>query len=115
MELWGSGFEEHKRSGQWRSLAINRSLTRQGCLRALALWIWLALGSAAGAAGEHSWNDRSLPSSERARMALDRMTDEEKLNLVHSVIAAPWGGRPKPNEANEAALRGTALRGVTGR
>ncbi|HKI16080.1 MAG TPA: hypothetical protein VKA12_13950, partial [Roseiarcus sp.] len=29
-------------------------------------------------------------------MALDRMTDEEKLSLVHGVIAAPWGGRSKP-------------------
>jgi len=29
-------------------------------------------------------------------MAVDRMTDEEKLALVHGVIAAPWGGEPKP-------------------
>jgi beta-glucosidase len=29
-------------------------------------------------------------------MALDQMTRQEKLSLVHGVIAAPWGGKPKP-------------------
>jgi beta-glucosidase len=29
-------------------------------------------------------------------MALDQMTDQEKLSLVHGVIAAPWGDKPKP-------------------
>jgi beta-glucosidase len=29
-------------------------------------------------------------------MALDRMTEQEKLSLVHGVIAAPWGGKPRP-------------------
>ena len=29
-------------------------------------------------------------------MVLDQMTEEEKLSLVHGVIAAPWGGKPKP-------------------
>ncbi len=99
MGLLGSRFDEHTRSGERRSPAINRSLTRQGPLRGVALRSCLALaiaGSAAGAAGEHHWNDRSLPASERARMALDRMTDEEKLSLVHGVIAAPWGGLSKP-------------------
>ena len=33
---------------------------------------------------------------ERAQMALDQMTEQEKLALVHGVIAAPWGGEPKP-------------------
>ena len=102
MGLLGSRFHEHMRSGERRSPAIHRSLTRQGFLRGLVLRIWLALaiaGSAAGAAGEHPWNDRSLPASERARMAVDRMTDEEKLKLVHGVIGAPWGGEPKPDEA----------------
>ena len=73
-----------------------------GLLPGRTLRIGLALvvaGSAAGAADEHPWNDRSLPASARAQMALDRMTDEEKLTLVHGVIAAPWGGRAKPNEA----------------
>ncbi len=30
-------------------------------------------------------------------MALDQMTEQEKLSLVHGVIAAPWGGKPKPD------------------
>ena len=30
-------------------------------------------------------------------MALDQMTEQEKLALVHGVIAAPWGGKPKPD------------------
>ena len=29
-------------------------------------------------------------------MALDQMTEQEKLKLVHGVIAAPWGGKPRP-------------------
>jgi beta-glucosidase len=30
-------------------------------------------------------------------MVLDQMTEQEKLSLVHGVIAAPWGGKPKPD------------------
>jgi beta-glucosidase len=30
-------------------------------------------------------------------MALDQMTEQEKLSLVHGVMAAPWGGKPKPD------------------
>ena len=42
------------------------------------------------------WNDPSLPPAQRAQMALEQMTEQEKLSLVHGVIAAPWGGKPKP-------------------
>ena len=71
------------------------------CTYRLALRGWLALAIAAGSAGagtplEHPWNDRSLPAGERAELALCGMTDEEKLSLVHGVIAAPWGGEGKP-------------------
>jgi beta-glucosidase len=75
---------------------------RRGSLLGLSLRVGLELaiaGSAASAADEHPWSDGSLPASERARMALERMTAEEKLSLVHGVIGAPWGGRPKPSEA----------------
>jgi beta-glucosidase len=46
---------------------------------------------------ERPWNDASLPPARRAQMALEEMTEEEKLSLVHGVIAAPWGGKPKPD------------------
>jgi beta-glucosidase len=39
--------------------------------------------------------DPSLPAPQRAQMALDQMTEQEKLSLVHGVIAAPWGGKPR--------------------
>ena len=47
-------------------------------------------------AQERPWSDPSLPPVRRAQMALDQMTQQEKLSLVHGVIAAPWGGKPKP-------------------
>ena len=39
----------------------------------------------------------SLPAVQRAQMALDQMTEQEKLSLVHGVIAARWGGKPRPD------------------
>src|SRR6202008_1331279 len=32
----------------------------------------------------------------RAQLALDRMTQQEKLSLVHGGLGAPWGHQPKP-------------------
>jgi beta-glucosidase len=43
------------------------------------------------------WSDPSLPAAQRAQMAVAQMTQEEKLSLVHGVIAARWGGKPKPD------------------
>ena len=40
--------------------------------------------------------DASLSAAQRAQMALDQMTEQEKLSLVHGVIAARWGGKPRP-------------------
>jgi beta-glucosidase len=45
------------------------------------------------------WSDPSLPPARRAQMALEQMTDEEKLSLVHGVIAARWGGEGKPAQS----------------
>jgi beta-glucosidase len=56
----------------------------------------LAFADAAGAQ-DWPWSDSSLPPVQRAQMALDQMTEQEKLSLVHGVIAAPWGGKPKPS------------------
>jgi beta-glucosidase len=48
------------------------------------------------AAQDRPWMNASLPAARRAQMALDQMTEREKLSLVHGAIAAPWGGKPKP-------------------
>jgi beta-glucosidase len=45
---------------------------------------------------ESPWKDTSLPPARRAQLALDQMTAQQKLSLLHGVIAAPWGGEPKP-------------------
>jgi beta-glucosidase len=55
----------------------------------------LALGPIAQAQ-ERPWSDPSLSPLRRAQLALGQMTEQEKLSLVHGVIAARWGGKPKP-------------------
>jgi beta-glucosidase len=57
----------------------------------------LASASVSSAHQEWPWNDAFLAPARRAQMALDQMTEQEKLSLVHAVIAAPWGGKPKPD------------------
>jgi beta-glucosidase len=54
------------------------------------------LAARAAMADGWSWDDRSLPAQERARMVVDQMSTEEKLALVHGGLGAPWGGEPKP-------------------
>ena len=63
---------------------------------AAAVLFGLLASDEAVAAHQWPWSDASLPASQRAQMALDQMTDQEKLSLVHGVIAAPWGGKPRP-------------------
>ena len=58
--------------------------------------VFVVAFAATAQAQERPWNDPSLPPVRRAQMALDQMTEQEKLSLVHGVIAAPWGGKPKP-------------------
>ena len=63
------------------------------------LAIVLVVASADGgkaSAQDWPWTSALLPPSQRAQQALDQMTQQEKLSLVHGVIAAPWGGKPKP-------------------
>jgi beta-glucosidase len=57
----------------------------------------LGSGTVSAAHQAWPWSDASLPPAQRAQMALDQMTEQEKLSLVHGVIAAPWGGKPKPD------------------
>jgi beta-glucosidase len=42
------------------------------------------------------WTNPNLPPARRAEMALERMSETEKLLLVHGGLGAPWGGEPKP-------------------
>jgi beta-glucosidase len=58
-----------------------------------------ALGAPAVATDDRPWDDRSLSAGERAQMALDAMTQEEKLSLAHGGLGAPWGHEPKPDGA----------------
>jgi beta-glucosidase len=69
-------------------------------LRSVLPAVFLALLASARVSAAHRewpWSDASLPPARRAQMALDQMTEQEKLSLVHGVIAAPWGGKPKPD------------------
>jgi beta-glucosidase len=51
------------------------------------------------ASGGQPCGDLTGTSSERAQAALERMSQTEKLSLVRGVMAAPWGGTPKPKRA----------------
>src|ERR1700689_1931572 len=42
-------------------------------------------------------------------MARDQMTEQEKLSLVHGVVAAPWGGKPKPDGGIGSAGYGAGI------
>ena len=54
-----------------------------------------AVAATAAAAGEGGQSN----SSERGQATLERMTQAEKLALVHGVLGAPWGKKPKPSGA----------------
>jgi beta-glucosidase len=61
-----------------------------------AVFLAAFICNGAAAAEDWPWTNASLPPAQRAQLALDQMTEQEKLSLVHGVIAAPWGGEPKP-------------------
>ena len=69
---------------------------RKASLSAAALMVLPVALAFPAIAGDWPWNDASLPAAQRAQMALEQMTEQEKLSLLHGVIAAPWGGKPKP-------------------
>ena len=82
-------------------------------LLAAILLAALDLDGAAGAP-QWPWRDASLPPPQRAQMALAQMTQREKLSLVHGVIAAPWGGKPRPDGSVGSAgyVRGVPRLGI---
>jgi beta-glucosidase len=61
-----------------------------------AVFLAALICNGAAAAEDWPWTNAFLPPAQRAQLALDHMTQQEKLSLVHGVIAAPWGGEPKP-------------------
>jgi beta-glucosidase len=69
------------------------------CFRVAPPALALLLAAPAALAGGYAWDDRSLPALERAQMALDQMTQAEKLAFVHGGLGAPWGHEPKPDGA----------------
>ncbi|HLH49199.1 MAG TPA: glycoside hydrolase family 3 C-terminal domain-containing protein [Roseiarcus sp.] len=80
-----------------RSIALARGarfLGRLFCFPAIAGLALSAMGSSV--AGDRAWDDRSLPASQRAQLALDQFSQQEKLSLTHGVLGAPWGHEPKP-------------------
>lgn len=68
-------------------------------LRLLFCCALAPLAAFGAAADRRPWDDRSLPAAERARLAVEQMTQEEKLRLVHGGLGAPWGQKPKPEGA----------------
>jgi beta-glucosidase len=78
----------------WRLTGL--ACARRAALRGvfpLAILVPASIGAAAPA---EPWMDTALPAAERAQMALEQMSEQEKLSVVHGGIAAPWGGKPKP-------------------
>jgi beta-glucosidase len=76
----------------------DRGVTSVRC-RGVTAAVGLAVLMASAAAASEPCGDRTGVSSARADAALERMTQSEKLSLVHGVIGAPWGHRPKPQGA----------------
>ena len=66
---------------------------------ALARLLCGLAGAPAVQAADRPWDDRSLPPSQRAALAVAQMTQAEKLALVHGGLGAPWGREPKPAAA----------------
>jgi beta-glucosidase len=75
---------------------VRRSATTTVRYLGATPWILLILAGAPFAAMA---DDRSLSPADRAAQTLARMTESEKLALVHGRLGAPWGGHRKPDGA----------------
>jgi beta-glucosidase len=64
-----------------------------------AVCLTAALFASVAAAQTGPCDNPIAPASARAKGILHRMTEAEKLSLVHGRLAAPWGGRAKPGGA----------------
>ena len=84
------------RTASWMAKGARRAAeTFPAVLTHVAFLAAFTFAAAAGAEERRSSNP-PLPPARRAQIALQQMTDEEKLSLVHGVIAARWGGEGKP-------------------
>ena len=84
----------------WRAAARSRWRGALGffcCLSCFAAIVGLALlATGSGLASGRPWDDRSLPPRQRAQLALDQLSQQEKLSMIHGGLGAPWGDDPKP-------------------
>jgi beta-glucosidase len=68
--------------------------------RSIRLAIALALSSAAAAAiaqpADRPWLNAAMPAEQRAELALQRMTQDEKLTLVFGYFGSDWQGKAPP-------------------
>ena len=98
------------RSSYARALE-RRSVAPRGWLCVLVL---LLAACASARAAARPWDDASLAPERRAQLALEAMTQSEKLSWVHGGLGAPWGHEPKPAGAIGSAgyVPGTPRLGI---
>jgi len=71
---------------------LQTPILRSTLLAALSI----SLGVRIAYAKERPWEAPTLSPSTRAELALQAMTRDEKLAIVHGGLGAPWGKEPKP-------------------
>ena len=64
---------------------------------------WSSGSSAAGAAATHPWDDPKLPPERRAELLNRELTLDERIAMVHGIMALPIGTTRIPREAIPAA------------
>src|SRR5262249_31541402 len=97
----GSTGSEVKRSELgMRTQKLNlRALVLGGATLVIPALLVPAPAGAQQAESPRVWLDSNLPPEIRAALALDAMTLDEKVSLLHGHVAFPFNGRPKPNTA----------------
>ena len=61
------------------------------------------LGSSMSCAAGHAWDDPKLPPERRAELLNHELTLDERIALVHGIMALPMGNVTLPPEAIPAA------------
>lgn len=70
--------------------------------------------TAAGSGFAHAWDDPNLPPERRAELLNRELTLDERIGLIHGIMALPVGDKPVPPEAIAAAgyIAGIARLGI---